>query len=152
MKQGRKPGFKHSAETIEKIRQSHLGTKQELGTRSKISRSMSGKNKTRDHKDRLSESMFNLDAKCLERYNALKAEYPDQEEFFEQNQEDLLFAMQDIKSEKELTDIRRYIESAPLHNSLTYEYSSSSYFAAEDAMIALVDAASFLRRFATINS
>jgi hypothetical protein len=152
MKQGRKPGFKHSVETIEKIRQSHLGTKQELGTRSKISRSMSGKNKTPDHKERLSESMFNLDAKCLERYNALKAEYPDQEEFFEQNQEDLLFAMQDIKSEKELTDIRRYIESVPLHNSLTYEYSSSSCYAAEDAMIALVDAASFLRRFATSNS
>ena len=113
---------------------------------------MAGKNKTPDHKDRLSESMFNLDAKCLERYNALKAEYPDQEEFFEQNQEDLLFAMQDIKSEKELTDIRRYIESVPLHNSLTYEYSSSSCYAAEDAMIALVDAASFIRRFAASTS
>jgi len=152
MKQGRKPGFKHSAETIEKMRQSHLGTKQELGTRSKISRNMSGKNKTSDHKDRLSESMFNLDAKCLERYNALKAEYPDQKEFFEQNREDLLFAMRDVKSEKELTDIRRYVECHSLHNSLTYEYSSSSCYAAEDAMIALVDAASFLRRFATINS
>ena len=152
MKQGRKPGFKHSAKTIEKMRQAHLGTKHGSGTRSKISHSMSGKNKSTDHRDHIAESMFNLDAKCLERYNALKAEYPDQEEFFEQNQEDLLFAMQDIKSEKELTDIRRYIESAPLHNSLTYEYSSSSCYAAEDAMIALVDAASFLRRFATSNS
>lgn len=152
MKQGRKPGFKHSAETIEKIRQSRLGTKQELGTRSKISLSLSGKNKSPEHKDHISESLFNLDAKCLQRYKELKAEYPDQKEFFDQNQDDLIFAMQDIKSEKELTDIRRYIESAPLHNTLTYEYSSSSCFAAEDAMIALVDAASFIRVFAGTSS
>jgi len=152
MKQGRKPGFKHSAETIEKIRQSRLGTKQESGTRSKISHSMAGKNKTTDHKAHISESLFNLDAKCLQRYNELKAEYPDQQEFFEKNQDDLLFAMQDIKSEKELNDIRRYIESAPLHNSLTYEYSSSSYFATEDAMIALVDASRFIRGFVGTNT
>ena len=49
MKQGRKPGFKHSAKTIEKMRQAHLGTKHGSGTRSKISHSMSGKNKSTDH-------------------------------------------------------------------------------------------------------
>ncbi len=151
MTQGRKPGFEHSVETIEKIRQARLGIKHKLGTRSKISHSMSGKHKTPEHIDHLSESMFNLDAKCLERFNELKAEYPDQKEFFEQNREDLLFAMRDVKSEKELTDIRRYVECHSLHNSLTYEYSSSSCYAAEDAMIALVDAASFIRRFATNN-
>ncbi len=152
MKPGRKPGFKHSPETIEKIRQSLLGTKQEVGTRSKISHSLSGKNKSTDHRDHISESLFNLEAKCLQRYNELKAEYPDQQEFFEQNQGDLLYAMQDVKSEKELTDIRRYIESAPLHNALGYEYSSSSCFAAEDAMIALIDAASFIRTFTGTSS
>lgn len=151
MKQGRKPGYKHSAKTIEKIRQSRLGTKHASGTRSKISDSMAGRNKTADHKDHISESSYDLDGKCLQRYNALKAEYPDQSEFFETNQGDLLFAMQDIKTDQELTDIRRYIESSPLRDSLSYQYSSSSCFAAEDAMIALIDAASFIRRATSTN-
>ena len=150
MTQGRKPGFKHSAETIEKMRQSHLGTKHVSGTRSKISHAMAGQSKTPAHRDHISEELvrFNLDAKCLERYNELKAEYPDQLDFFEQNREDLLFAMQDIKSEKELEVIRLHIEAIPLHNEMSYQYSSSSCYAAEDAMIALVDAASFIRKFA----
>ena len=151
MKRGRKPGYKHSAETIEKIRQSRLGTKQKPDTRTKISKSMAGRNKTTVHRDHISESMFDLDGKCIQRYTELKSEYPDQEEFFERNKGDLLFAMRDIKSEKELDDIRRYIESATLHDSTPYQYSSSSYFAAEDAMIALLDAASFVRRFAGTN-
>ena len=151
MKQGRKPGYKHSDKTIEKIRQSRLGTKHASGTRAKISKSLIGRNKTADHRDRISESRYDLDGKCLQRYNELKAEYPDQIEFFEQNQGDLLFAMQDIKSEQELNDIRRYIESAPLHDSISYQYSSSSCFAAEDAMIALIDAASFIRRTLSTN-
>ena len=115
MKRGRKPGYKHLAETIEK------------------------------------ESMFDLDGKCIQRYMELKAEYPDQEEFFERNKGDLLFAMRDIKSEKELADIRRYIESATLHASIPYQYSSSSYSAAEDAMITLIDAAPLLRRLVGTN-
>lgn len=146
MKQGRKVGFKHSTQTIEKIRQSRLGSKQKPTTKFKISKSMLGKIKSTEHKDHISNSMFNLREKCLQRYNELKTEYPEQKEFFETNRKDLLSRMEDIKSEKELRDIRRYIESVPLHNSFTYEYSSSSYFASEDAIIALVDAAAFIHK------
>jgi len=152
MAQGRKPGYKHSAETIEKIRQSRLGNKQSAGTRSKISESMVGRTKTIQHKDNISESLFDLESKCLKRFIALKEEYPGQEAFFENNKEDLLFAMQDIKSEKELRDIRQYIEVGSLYNSVPYQYSSSSCFAAEDAMIALVDTASFIRKVSNIQS
>jgi hypothetical protein len=151
MKRGRKPGFKHSDETIEKIRKSRLGTKHKLDTRAKISKSLSGKIKSQEHRDHISESRFDLDGKCIQRYIELKAEYPDQEDFFDLNKGELLFAMQDIKSEKELDDIRRYIESSTVHDSMSYHYSSSSLFAAEDAMIALIDAASFFRRFANPN-
>ncbi len=147
MVQGRKAGFKHSTETIEKIRKAHLGTKQGLGTKNKISETMSGRTKTIAHRNRISESMLDVEGKHLKRYIALKEEYPDQEEFFEENKKALLVAMQDIKSERELADIRRYIETGPLYSSIPYSYSSSSCFAAEDVMIALVDAASFLQRF-----
>ncbi len=147
MTSGRKPGYKHSAETIEKIRQSRLGNKQSADTRNKISKSMSGRTKTPEHKDHISESMFDLESKCLKRFISLKEEYPGQEAFFENNREDLLFAMRDIKSERELGDIRRYIEVGSLYTSTPYQYSSSSYFAAEDVMIALIDTASFLRKF-----
>jgi len=149
MKQGRKPGYKHSAQTIEKIRQSRLGNKQSADTRTKISKSLSGRNKTPEHKDNISESFFNLDEKCAQRYAELKAEYPGQEEFFDRNRADLLFAMRDVKSEKELSDIRRYIETVSIHDSVSYQYSSSSCYAAEDAMIALLDVASFIRRIGT---
>jgi len=77
----------------------------------------------------------------------LKAEYPGHEPFFEENKEELLYALEDIKSEKELIAIRKYVECHSLHNSLTYEYSSSSCYAAEDAVIALIDAVAYLRKF-----
>jgi hypothetical protein len=147
MKQGRRPGYKHSAETIEKIRQSRLGTKQAISTKDKIGKSMAGQAKSLAHRDRISESMLDVEGKCIKRFLALKAEYPGQEAFFEENRGDLLFAMRDIKSEKELADIRRYIESETIHDSTSYNYSSSSYHAAEDTMIALVDAVIFLRKF-----
>jgi len=147
MKQGRKPGFKHSAETIEKIRQTRLGTSHSLGTKNKISESMSGRTKSIGHRERIAESRVDIERKCLKRYIALREEYPDQAEFFDTNKKALLAAMRDIKSEQELMDIRRYIETGSLYASIPYQYSSSSYFAAEDAMIALVDAASFLQRF-----
>ncbi|HEC64569.1 MAG TPA: hypothetical protein ENI23_04695 [bacterium] len=108
---------------------------------------MAGRNKTTEHRDRISETRLDMERKYLKRYIALKEEYPDQEEFFETNKKALLVAMQDIRSEKELADIRRYIETGPLYSSISYQYSSSSCFAAEDAMIALVDTASFLQRF-----
>lgn len=147
MVSGRKPGYKHSAETIEKIRQSRLGNKQSAAARTKISNSMSGKTKSAAHKKGISDSLHDLEGKCAKRLNALKEEYPGQEPFFERNKEDLLFAMQDVKSEQELRDIMRYIEVGPLYSSIPYQYSSSSYFAAEDVMIALIDTAAFIRKF-----
>lgn len=153
MVSGRKPGYKHSAETKRKIRQSRVGAKHCSGTRAKISESMSGKAKTVDHKNLLAEAsdMLDLGGKCARRLAELKAEYPDQEDFFEKNRANLLWAMQDVKSEKELNDIRRFIESMPLQESMAYQYSSTSCFAAEDAMIALIDAVSFIRKLAAAN-
>ena len=164
MKRGRKPGYKHPPETIEKMRQAHqgskqaetsrekirqyrLGIKQSENTRKKISDSMKGVPKTEDHRDSISESLVDLERKCLLRFLELRSEYPGFEEFFDNNIEDLVFAMRDIKSEKELDDLRRYIESVSLqdahHEDLVYHYSSSSCYAHEDVMISLIDAKLF---------
>ena len=130
MAQGRKPGYKHSAET-----------------KKKISQSLSGQTKTLEHRDHIAESMADPQALCFARFLELKAEYPGHEDFFEENKEELLYALEDIKSEKELEYIRRYIESSSIDPSSSYQYSSSSCYAAEDAVIALIDAVAYLRKF-----
>ncbi len=133
MTQGRKPGYTHSAET-----------------KNKISQSLSGRTKTLEHRDHISKSMASKSmvdpyARCFARYLEMKAEYPGHEGFFEKNKEELLYMLEDVKSEKELDHIRRYVENSSIHSSHPYQYSSSSCFAAEDTMIALIDAAACLR-------
>ncbi len=134
MKRGRKPGYKHDATTKEKI-----------------SASMSGKTKTEDHRNALSESRQDLDRKCQRRFLAMRQEYPGHESFFDSNKVKLLDAMRDIKSEKELRDIRRYIETTHLEDvpqvCLAYQYDSSSIYAQEDVMIELIDASRLLKKF-----
>ena len=129
MTSGRKAGYQHSEET-----------------KNKISESMLGLFKTQEHKDRLSESILSLQDRCLARYLELKADYPDHEEFFEKNKEDLLFFLQDTRTEKELQNIRRYVETKSIGKSYPYEYSSSSYLAAEDVMIELLDSLALIRK------
>jgi len=121
---GRKPGFKHSEETRQKMRAAHKGSSQTEETREKISRA---------------KAMYDLDGKCAKRYDALCAQYPEEQEFFEENVAELIFAMQDVLTDKELSDIRRFHETVTLHADTPYQYTSTSCFAAEDVMIELID-------------
>lgn len=73
------------------------------------------------------------------RYEALLAEYPGEERFFENNMSDLFFAMEDIRTDSELSDIRRLYETFNLSTEHPFQYASSSCYAAEDAMIELLD-------------
>jgi hypothetical protein len=136
MKRGRKTGYEHSEETKEKI-----------------STSMTGKTKTEAHKYALSESRHNSDSRCLQRFLDMRKEYPGHSAFFDNNKVKLLRAMRNIKSEKELRDIRRYIETTHLEDvpqmCLAYQYDSSSIYAQEDAMIELIDTVRFLKKFNT---
>ncbi len=121
---GRRPGFKHSEETKRKMAEAKLGRKYTPEHRANISRAL---------------LVYGLDEKCARRFEDLKANYPEQEDFFLDNEEELLIAMRDVRTEKELTDIRRYIETAVLRPDEPYQYESTSCYAAEDAMIALLD-------------
>lgn len=150
MPRGRKPGYKHSPETKEKIRQARQGKSQASDTREKISRSLEGKSKSTEHRNAIADSMQDLEGKCMRRFLSLRAEYPGHEDFFDAHQRTLLLAMREVKTEKELRDIRKYFETATLDNVPAefnrYQYSSSSHYAQEDAMIELLDAATFLRK------
>jgi hypothetical protein len=64
MVKGRKPGYKHSEET-----------------KSKISQSMQGRSKSKEHRERIALSMYDLDGKCLKRLEELRSDYPEQQEF-----------------------------------------------------------------------
>ncbi len=123
---GRRPGFKHSNDT--KLR---------------IAEGMKAKqyNPTSDHRDNISRTklMYGLDEKCIQRLEDLKANYPEEEDFFLDNEEELLVAMRSVRTEKELSDIRRYVETATLRANEPYQYASTSCYAAEDAVIALLD-------------
>lgn len=133
MVQGRKPGYKHSAET-----------------KRKISRSMSGCTKTEEHRDHIASAMYDLDARCFQRLEELRETYPGQEDFFNRNEAELLFAMQGVKSERELADIRRYVETKELaqipERQRSYQYPSTSCHAVEDLVIELVDFKRFLQK------
>ena len=150
MSRGRKPGYKHSEITREKIRKSHLGKTQKNSTKEKISNSMQGLPKSPKHRDAIADSLYDVEHKCMLRFLELRSEYPDHQDFFDKNQSELLFAMRSVKSEKELRDIKRYIETTRLDEALqqytSYQYESSSFYAQEDAMISLLDAISFLRK------
>lgn len=166
---GRKPGFKHSiktkdkirqslkgvsqgprsTETKDKIRQSLIGTSRPQTTKNKIQQSLIGTTHLEKRRNNISrgKTLYELDEKCLNRYEDLKDNYPEQEEFFVDNKDELLFAMHDLRTEKELTDIRRYVETAALRPDEPYQYGSTSCYAAEDAMIALLDFKRFIQRY-----
>jgi FKBP-type peptidyl-prolyl cis-trans isomerase (trigger factor) len=129
---GRKAGFTHSEET-----------------RRKIAEAARGRTKTRAEKEKISRSkaLYDLDGKCAQRYEELRSDYPDVVDFFEENESEILFAMQDIRSEKELDDILKFHETSTLRPETPYQYSSSSCYAAEDAMIQLLDFKRYLRKF-----
>lgn len=150
MQRGRKPGYKHDKETKNKISQTLVGSVKDDGHKDKISQSMKGKSKSEAHRDALSESLYDSDRKCMHRFLEMRSEYPGQEEFFDSNRKALLIAMRDIKSETELRDIRRYIETLTIEEIpqayLEYQYDSSSIYAHEVAMVDLIDAATFLRK------
>ena len=153
MARGRQSGYKHSEETKEKIRLARLGKEHAPITREKISNTLKGKCKTASHRDSLSSSLLNTEKKCLLRFMELRAEYPEHEKFFDQNQKKFLLAMRTVKSESELQFIRKYIESERLEDAwfsnLSYNYESSSYHAQEDATIALLDALFLLEKSLT---
>jgi hypothetical protein len=121
---GRRPGFKHSEETKQKISDAHKGIPLAPPHRDSIA---------------LAKARYNLDEQCVRRFEDLRDDYPGQEDFFLENRAELLFAMRDVRTEQELRDIRLYIETNPLRPDEPYQYSSSSCYAAEDAMIALLD-------------
>ena len=150
MQRGRKPGYKHDKETKSKISQTLVGSVKDDDHKDKISHSMKGKSKSKEHRDALAESLYDLDRKCLHRFLEMRSEYPGQEEFFDSNRKALLIAMRDLKSETELRDIRRYIETLTIEEIpqayLEYQYDSSSVYAHEAAMVDLIDAANFLRK------
>jgi hydroxypyruvate isomerase len=135
MPRGRKPGYKHSDETKAKMREAKLGKTRSEEDKAAISQA-------RRHSD--------LEARCMQRFLEMRAEYPGCEDFFDSNKAKLLFAMRDIKSEKELRDIRKYIETTHLEDvpqvCLQYQYDSTSIYEQERAMVDLIDAANFLRK------
>ncbi len=149
MSSGRKPGYKHSEETKAKMREAKKGVSRSQATRDKIRRSLSGTPHPEERRENIAKgkSLYELDEKCLNRFEEMKANYPEQEEFFVDNRDELLFAMRDVRTERELSDIRRYVETATLRPDEPYQYSSSSCFAAEDAMIALLDFKRLIQKY-----
>jgi len=138
---GRKPGYKHSEETKKRISDTLRGHPPTEETKRKMSDAKKGRRYSPEHRENMSRARvaYELDEKCIARFEDLKANYPEQEDFFLDHEDELLFAMRDVRTEKELTDIRRYVETAALRPDEPYIYSSSSCYAAEDAMIALLD-------------
>jgi hypothetical protein len=152
MSRGRKPGYKHSEDTKDKIRKSLEGVPRgprPQETKDKIRRSLSGTSHPEERRENIAKgkSLYELDEKCLNRFEEMKANYPEQEEFFVENRDELLFAMRDVRTENELSDIRRYVETAALRPDEPYQYSSTSCYAAEDAMIALLDFKRLLQKY-----
>ncbi len=146
---GRPPGYHHSEETRQKIKESLAGRTKSIEHRKKISAAMKGQEKSKEHREKLSQLSFDreadhrmlyIDNLCLDRLAELKANYPDHEEFFEENEIELLIALRDVKSDKEIDDITRYIETEDIARyvgSLSYQY--SSFPSHEDVLIDLLD-------------
>jgi len=156
---GRSPGYHHTEKTRQKIKESLSGRTKSDEHRQKIAKSMQGREKSSDHREKLSQlghdreadnRLLYIDNLCLDRLAELKANYPDHEEFFEENETALLIALREVKSDKEIDDIKRYIETEDIDKyagSLSYQYASSSFYAQEDAVIALIDTCRYLRKF-----
>lgn len=148
MKPGPRPGtYSPTLETRDKMREAKLGKERDPETRKKIRNSLLEVPKSPDHRANLSNALLDLEGKCLQRFEELKAGYPGHEDFFDANKSELLYAMQDVRSDQELKDLRKYIEVFQIESTLSYEYSSSSMYAAEDAMIALIDTKRFLQKY-----
>jgi len=141
---GRKLGYKHSQETKDKIGKSAMEAPRPphpQETKDKIRKALTGTPHPEKRKESIAKgkALYELDEKCITRFEELKSGYPEQEDFFLDHQDELLFAMRDVRTEKELRDIRRYVETLTLRPDEPYQYSSSSCYAAEDVMIALID-------------
>lgn len=81
----------------------------------------------------------NAGERCARRFEELRREYPGQQDFFDANREALISSLEDVRSEKELTKIRKHIELSRVEANLSYEYPSSSIYAVEDLLIDLLD-------------
>lgn len=148
MKPGPKPGtYTPTLEAREKMREAKLGKERDPETRQKIRNALLEVPKSPDHRANLSNALLDLEAKCLRRFEDLKAGYPGHEDFFDANKSELLYAMQDVRSDQELKDLRQYIEVFQIESTLSYDYPSSSMYAAEDTMIALLDTKRFLQKY-----
>jgi hypothetical protein len=151
MVSGRKPGYKHNKETKEKISQTRQGQLPAESTKEKMRQAKLGHTCSEEERKAMATQRAHkdLENKCMGRFKAMRSEYPGHEDFFDTNQEELLVAMRDLKSEKELRDIRRYFETTHIDEApqafLQYQYESSSVFAHEEIMVDLIDAAAFLR-------
>jgi len=106
------------------MRQAKLGKSRSPETRQKIS----------DGKKRAAS--FD---KRVRRFEELRCEYPDQEDFFDKNEEDLLEMMEEVLSENELVQLRKHVETYRVDPNTPFEYPSTSIFAMEDLMIDLLD-------------
>lgn len=129
MVQGRRPGFKHSKET-----------------KDRISKGLRGQQKSETHRMHISDAMLDPDGNCARRFVEMRGDYPGFEEFFDDNRPELLFAMRDIRSEKELGAIRKYIETDNLKNSIRFLLPTSSIYATEDLMIEMLDLYRFFKK------
>lgn len=147
---GREPGYNHSEETRQKIIEAAKRRRHNSKTRQKISKTMQGRGKSEEHRENISYGMLDIDSLCVARLAELKANYPDQVEFFDENEIPLLIALRDVKSDKEIDDIKKYIETENIERyagSLSYQYRSSSVYAQEDLIIELLDKMAYLRKF-----
>lgn len=151
MVSGRRPGYKHDKETKEKISQTLTGVTRDESTKERMRLAKLGNVCSEEERvaQRLARVQKDLENKCMHRFLAMRSEYPGYEEFFDTNQKELLIAMRDVKSEKELRDIRRYFETTQIDEAptavLQYQYDSSSIHAHEEVMVDLIDAATYLR-------
>lgn len=151
MVSGRRPGYKHDKETKEKISQTLTGVTRDRSTKERMRLAKLGSICSEEERRAqvIARAHKDLEKKCMHRFLAMRSEYPGHEEFFDSNQKELLIAMRDIKSEKELRDIRRYFETTQLDEApqafLQYQYESSSVYAHEEVMVDLIDAAAYLR-------
>jgi hypothetical protein len=147
---GRPPGYHHSEETRRKIKETLAGRTKSEEHKQKIRKSLQGRPHEENRRENISYGMIDIESRCVARFVELKANYPDQAEFFEENETALLIALRDVKSDKEIDDIKRYIETEDIDRyagTLSYQSATTSFHAQEDAVIKLIDTAAYLRKF-----